>query len=46
VLADTVTPEFAGKIYCAIILICEDLADLPEPGWTAVTELAGVVRTR
>jgi DNA-binding NarL/FixJ family response regulator len=39
VLADTVTPEFAGKIYCAIILICEDLADLPRAReWTAVTE--------
>jgi DNA-binding NarL/FixJ family response regulator len=39
VLADTVVPEFAGHIYCTIIAICEDLADLPRARqWTAATE--------
>jgi DNA-binding NarL/FixJ family response regulator len=39
VLADAVAPEFAGNIYCTIIAICEDLADLPRARqWTAATE--------
>jgi DNA-binding NarL/FixJ family response regulator len=39
VLADTVAPEFAGNIYCTIIAICEDLADIPRARqWTAATE--------
>ena len=39
VLADTVAPEFAGNIYCTIIAVCEDLADIPRARqWTAATE--------
>jgi DNA-binding NarL/FixJ family response regulator len=39
VLADTVAPEFAGNIYCTIIAICEDLADLARARqWTTATE--------
>jgi DNA-binding CsgD family transcriptional regulator len=39
VLADTVAPEFAGNIYCTIIAICEDLADIARARqWTAATE--------
>jgi DNA-binding NarL/FixJ family response regulator len=39
VLADTVAPEFAGNIYCTIIAICEDLADVARARqWTAATE--------
>ena len=39
VLADAVAPEFAGNIYCTIIAICEDLADIPRARqWTAATE--------
>ncbi len=39
VLADTVAPESAGNIYCTIIAICEDLADIARARqWTAATE--------
>jgi DNA-binding NarL/FixJ family response regulator len=39
VVADTVAPEFAGNIYCTIIAICEDLADIARARqWTAATE--------
>ena len=39
VLADTMAPEFAGNIYCTIIAICEDVADIARARqWTAATE--------
>ncbi len=39
VLAEKVRPEFAGNIYCTIIGVCVDLADLVRARqWTAATE--------
>lgn len=39
VLAGMVKPEWAGHIYCTIIAVCEDLADLVRARqWTAATE--------
>ena len=39
VIADQVAPGWAGSIYCSIMLICHQLADLPRAReWTAATE--------
>ena len=39
VLADLVSPDWAGNIYCSILLVCTELADVPRARqWTEATE--------